>query len=78
MPRTRKRNKNRRLLFEPLESRRLLNGDWRNPVNSLDVNDDTYVTPIDVPSDPHNDINANGSGCPPMTDAVPAFVDVTR
>jgi len=34
--------------FEPLESRRLLAGDWQNPGQPLDVNDDLEVVPGDI------------------------------
>ena len=34
--------------LERLEDRTYLAADWRNPANSLDVNHDTYITPIDA------------------------------
>ncbi len=38
----------RRVVLEQLESRWLLNADWQNPFNALDVDDDRAVAPIDV------------------------------
>ena len=42
-PRRRFVSRDRRLAFEPLESRRLLAVNWRNPVDSLDVNADGSI-----------------------------------
>jgi RHS repeat-associated protein len=36
------------LLIESLEDRRLLNADWQNPGERTDVNDDLFVSPLDV------------------------------
>lgn len=36
------------MLFEILETRRLLTSDWQNPFNPLDVTDDNLVVPFDV------------------------------
>ena len=37
-----------RLRLELLEERRLLAGDWRNPVDSLDVDNDHQIAPLDA------------------------------
>ena len=34
--------------LEPLAARRLLAGDWQNPFNRADVNDDGVVSPVDA------------------------------
>ena len=44
----RKRSKMRRLMVESLEDRRLLAVDWRNPVDSVDVDSDGAVSPLDA------------------------------
>ena len=54
-----KRDYDRRLFFEPLEERRLLAVDWRNPVNSLDVSGDGFISPLDA-LQPINELNDNG------------------
>jgi RHS repeat-associated protein len=61
----------RRLRFEALESRRLLNVDWRNPTDNLDVDADGVMSPLDVLTIV-NDINSNGTG------ALPAVFNPTR
>ena len=38
----------RRLMVESLEDRRLLAVDWRNPVDSVDVDSDGAVSPLDA------------------------------
>ena len=38
----------RPLLFEPLEDRRLLAVDWRNPLDAVDVDGDGFVVPLDA------------------------------
>ncbi len=38
----------RRMMLESLEDRRLLAVDWRDPVDSLDVNGDGFIVPIDA------------------------------
>ncbi|WP_419580845.1 dockerin type I domain-containing protein [Stieleria magnilauensis] len=49
MPRKRRSSKrSRRPILESLEDRRLLNVDWRNPADNLDVNADLRITPIDA------------------------------
>ena len=50
----------RRLLLEPLEDRRLLAVDWRNPTNPLDVSNDGLISPID-PLQVINELNRAGS-----------------
>jgi RHS repeat-associated protein len=66
------RRRDRRLLFEGLEDRRLLNVDWRNPGDSLDVTKDGEITPNDVLG-LINDINGHGArplaGSPAPQDA---------
>ena len=57
----RNRSKMRRLMVESLEDRRLLNVDWRNPVDSIDVDDDGTTSPLDALV-VINYINASGSG----------------
>ena len=47
------------MLFESLEDRRLLAVDWRNPVNSLDVSGDGFISPLDA-LQPINELNDNG------------------
>jgi len=42
------RGRIRRLLLETLEDRRLLNIDWRNPVDHLDADGDRTIAPLDV------------------------------
>lgn len=42
------KKRQRALLFESLESRLLLNGDWQNPFADRDVSEDKAVTPIDA------------------------------
>lgn len=42
------RGRFRRLLLETLEDRRLLNIDWRNPVDHLDADGDRTIAPLDV------------------------------
>ncbi len=49
----------RRLLFESLEARRLLAVDWRNPVNSLDISGDGFISPVD-PLQVINELNLAG------------------
>ncbi len=66
----------RRLILETLEDRRLLNVDWRNPVDSMDVDNDGAVSPLDVLVD-INYINSTGSGgLPARRDPSLPFLDV--
>ena len=68
----------RRLRLESLESRQLLAGVWNNDFNSLDVNDDGFVLPMDVLVSV-NDLNRNGArtlGALPDGVEPPAFLDV--
>jgi hypothetical protein len=62
----------RRLAMERFEPRILLAADWRNPGQSLDVNDDLVVSPLDVVlsvdslnTDQPRPLPARGSGGPP-------------
>ena len=55
------RSKLRRLMVESLEDRRLLNVDWRNPVDAVDVDNDGSNSPLDALV-VINTINAGGSG----------------
>lgn len=48
-------------MVESLEDRRLLNVDWRNPIDSIDVDSDGTTSPLDALV-VINQINANGSG----------------
>ena len=54
------KRRDRQLRFESLEDRRLLAVDWRNPVNSLDVSGDGFISPLDA-LQPINELNDNGS-----------------
>lgn len=54
----------RRLFVETLEDRRLLNADWRNPVDSIDVDGDGAISPLDALT-VINYINAQGTGTLP-------------
>jgi len=56
----RTKRRDRHLLFEPLEDRRLLAVDWRNPTNPLDVSNDGLISPID-PLQVINELNRTGS-----------------
>jgi RHS repeat-associated protein len=56
----RKRSQMRRLIVESLEDRRLFNVDWRNPVDSIDVDNDGFTSPLDALV-VINYINENGS-----------------
>src|SRR5688572_20032731 len=49
----------RQLRFESLEDRRLLAVDFRNPVNSLDVSGDGFLSPVD-PLQVINELNLVG------------------
>ncbi|WP_164103003.1 RHS repeat-associated core domain-containing protein [Candidatus Laterigemmans baculatus] len=55
-----RRQRTRQSRFETLEGRLLLAVDWRNPVDSLDVNQDGSVTPLDALV-VINDLNRHGS-----------------
>ena len=56
----------RSLRVEQLESRMLMNVDWRNPVDSLDVNNDLVISPLDVLV-VINDLNSRGARGLPLT-----------
>ena len=74
--RKRKRAHLRRLVVESLEDRRLLTVDWRNPVDSLDVNNDGNVSPLDV-LEVINYLNQHSSGSlAPQHDPAKPFYDV--
>ena len=63
-------------MLELLEHRRLLNVDWRNPVDSLDVDFDGIVSPLDALVN-INYINSQGSGkLPDLRDPSLPFFDV--
>ncbi len=63
-------------MVESLEDRRLLNVDWRNPVDSIDVDSDGSVSPLDALV-VINHINAGGSGpLPSLHDSTKPFLDV--
>lgn len=52
--------RNRRMLFETLESRRVLAAAWRNPVDALDVTQDQRISPLDALV-VVNDLNRRGA-----------------
>ena len=63
-------------MIESLEDRRLLNVDWRNPVDSIDVDNDGSVSPLDALV-VINYINAGGSGrLPAVHDLSKPYLDV--
>lgn len=66
----------RRLLVEQLESRRLLAGVWQNPRNALDVDDSGIVSPLDA-LQIINDLDDSGSRQLPLSrPTVAAYLDV--
>ena len=65
------RSRLRRLMVESLENRRLLNVDWRNPVDAVDVDNDGSASPLDVLV-VINYINAGQPG------SLPAVYDPTK
>ena len=72
----RNRSNLRRLMVESLEDRRLLNVDWRNPVDSIDVDNDGSISPLDALV-VINYINASGSGTlPAVHDLSKPYLDV--
>ena len=72
----RNRSRLRRLMVESLEDRRLLNIDWRNPVDSIDVDNDGSISPLDALV-VINYINAGGSGpLPAVHDLSKPYLDV--
>ena len=72
-----RRTRNRSPVAERLESRLLLASDWRNPVDALDVNGDSYVSPIDALF-VANDLHRNGPRSLPTErgSTAPPFLDV--
>ncbi len=66
----------RALRIEQLEARTLMNVDWRNPVDNIDVNHDLSISPLDVLVI-INDINAHSARHLPLYH-IPAepFLDV--
>ncbi len=60
------KQKRRQLRIESLEHRQLLNVDWRNPVDHLDVSGDSLITPIDALR-VINELNRSGSHDLPAT-----------
>ena len=67
----------RSLRVEQLESRMLMNVDWRNPVDSLDVNSDLVISPLDVLV-VINDLNTRGArALPPTRNPTEPFLDAT-
>ncbi len=70
------RSRFRSLLIEQLESRRVLASDWRNPIDSLDVDGDGSISPLD-PLVIINRINENReAGLPAIRPASEKFIDV--
>lgn len=75
--RIRSRGRARRLLLESLEDRRVFSVDWRNPVDSIDVNSDGNVSPIDALL-VINYLNSGDSrSLPPEHDPSKSYVDVS-
>ena len=73
----RRRRLSRLLRVEHLEPRQLLNVDWRNPLDGLDVDNDSFISPLDALVI-INDLNANGSRTlPSVKDPTRAFIDPT-
>ena len=67
----------RRLFLESLEDRQLLAANWRNPVDSLDINNDRQITAFDA-IEVVRELNLNGTHALPATKpADKAFWDVT-
>ena len=63
-------------MIESLEDRRLLNVDWRNPVDSIDVDNDGSLSPLDALST-INYINANvDRSLPPVRPLDQPYYDV--
>jgi len=70
-----RRRLSRLLRVAQLEPRQLLNVDWRNPVDSLDVDNDSFISPLDVLVI-INDLNANGArSLPNVKDPTRPFLD---
>ncbi|WP_254510165.1 dockerin type I domain-containing protein [Anatilimnocola floriformis] len=65
-PRLPARPRFRRLFLESLEDRQLLAADWRNPVDSLDINNDRMVTAFDAIAI-INELNQNGVHALPLS-----------
>ncbi len=66
----------RRLIVEMLEDRRVLNVDWRNPLDSMDVDNDGNLSPLDALST-INYINANiDRSLPPVRPVNQPYYDV--
>ena len=73
---TRRRRASRVVAFEALELRRVLAADWRNPVDSLDVDTDGFVVPIDALKI-INDLNSTGAReLPEQYDGTSPYFDV--
>ena len=72
----RNRSRLRRLMVESLEVRQLFSVDWRNPVDSIDVDSDGAISALDALA-VINHINANGAGSLANTrDPSKPFLDV--
>ena len=65
----------RRLIVEMLEDRRMLNVDWRNPVDSLDVDSDGFIAPLDVLVVINYINSAEPKSLPPQRDPAKPFFD---
>lgn len=77
-PRPQKRNQahSTRLQVESLENRIVLSASpWQNPLNSMDINGDTYVTPIDALL-PINELNLGFTGTLQESAAPPILHDM--
>ena len=78
IPRNRKgkRTRSTRLQVESLENRIVLSASpWQNPLNSMDINGDTYVTPIDALL-PINELNLGVTGMLHESAAPPILHDM--
>ena len=69
------KNRRRRLIVEMLEDRRMLNVDWRNPVDSLDVDSDGFIAPLDVLVVINYINSAEPKSLPPQRDPAKPFFD---
>src|SRR6186713_1397288 len=71
--------RHRRITLEPLEPRLVLASVWQNQCNSLDVNNDGVVVPIDalIPINRLNDIGPGDLPIPSESDDPPPYYDTT-
>ena len=69
------KHRRRRLIVEMLEERRMLNVDWRNPVDSLDVDSDGFIAPLDVLVVINYINSGEPKSLPPQRDPTKPFFD---